>query len=1448
MKLLFALFVTFNCLMVAANNDVPGWQSEFGKTRSFIENKGQFDKRLKTNSPILYAHDGGDQNYFFTKEGVVFELSHKEQRGRTDAETETRKTRKANGFENHEEWQKFQAADFRNRVVEIRDELRTIWLGSNPDVQIIAEEKDNFYHSYNFFNSANKLININEIASYKKIIYKNLYPNIDVVYEFHPEIGIKYSVVLHPGADPSVVQLKYSKDIQLLADGTIKTKTSLGDIIDHAPVTFYEGNEGDVIHSKYRVQNNTISFQLSNYDNSRTVVIDPWTQTPNFNTNWKCVWECERDGAGNVYLIGGVMPLQLLKYNAAGALQWTYNTPYDTTMWLGTFATDLAGNSYVSNGSEAKIQKISTAGGLLWDNPNPGGLFLLTEFWNITFNCDQTRLVIGGTGGSLTPTPFIYEMDMNSGNVSSSAQVHIPGSFFGSEVRSITPCNNGRYYFLTHDSLGYIHNNLSACGGGSGSGSSNSFVVDNGSLMSYKCENYRYNNSGIMALRYFNNFIYLNRGNQLQKRDFFTGNVIATVNIPGGVYNTVAFPSTSSNVGNSGIDIDICGNIYVGSTNGVYVFDQNLTQLNSFATSFNVYDVHVSTGGDVIACGSTGTSATASRTGYIQSFSAGACAPTAIECCDVALCPVDDLCIDDDPVSIIPIGTPGGTWSGTGVNASGVFDPAVAGIGSHDVTYTLACGFETITIVVEECPELEICIDENGDLVASGGDGNYNWATGVVSPVSYPINTEQECIDCPTTTPQYVPIFGFYDGCSSNNCNTTDTTWTPAGTGNTFTPTTYPLLVVDGNGTYIILENATGLADCEPTVACPTITVTIQNQTNILCFGDFSGSATVDASGGNGPYNYVWTPGNLNGSSQSNLSAQTYTVNVTDSDGCPGVVQVNITQPTPLSATTSSTEACGGNDGSATINVSGGTGSYTYDWNPNVGNTATVTDLSVGDYEVTVTDDNGCTMIETISVTCDLVPCPTITVSITNQSDVLCFGGNTGTATVSASGGNGPYTYSWSPGGLNGATQNSLSALTYTVNVIDDDGCPGTVQVTINQPTQLSATTSSVEASCGESDGSATVNASGGTGSYTYTWTPNVGSTATVNNIPAGSYQVIVSDANNCQIQETIIVNNQNAPSVSILSTTDESCVGAADGEATVEASGGSGNYTYSWSPSGGNAATASNLPSGNYTVTVTDDAGCETSIVVTINSASTIIVDASITDEDCGMLNGELITSVSGGSGNYSYLWSNGETTSSISGLQTGEYTVVVTDDAGCSASEIFTVGVIGTLDVTVTPISATIEAGESIQLEASGGFTYSWSPTTGLSCTDCPDPIASPVNSTTYTVTAVDENGCAGEATVYIFVQALCGELFIPTIFSPNSDGLNDKHCILGGCITEFELIIYNRWGERVFVSRDQANCWDGFFRGEKVQSGVYVYKINVTLVDGTQITDSGNINVVR
>ncbi|MFN7014255.1 MAG: hypothetical protein ACK4ON_08310, partial [Bacteroidia bacterium] len=522
------------------------WEGGLHRQKSFIENKGQFRVR-DLNVDVKYAYDGGSQNYYFAQDEIIIELSQKILRERTSSEKQQRKSKKEKGFNSLQEWQEFQKNDFGNRINEVRELLITKWLNTNPNTSISAEDKTTDYHNY-VIKVNNQYHNLSHISAYNKIIYKNLYQGIDVVYELHPEIGLKYSLIVHPGADLSSVVLNYSKSFQLNQNGTISTQTALGEIKDHAPLTFYADNKNNVIPSKYKVNGNNISFDVASYDHSKTIIIDPWTQTPNFATNWDCVWECEKDAAGNVYIIGGVMPLQLLKYNSTGTLQWTYNTPYDTTMWLGTFATDNAGNSYVTNGANAMIQKISTAGTLVWNNPSPGGLFTSTEFWNIAFNCDQTRLIIGGTGGSLPPLPYIYEVDMNSGNVVSSVQVTSGALMPTQEVRSITACGNGKYFYLTHDTLGYIHQNLTSCNttGGTNVKFPHNYTFD------YKCENYRYNNSGIMAVRYYNGFVYIHRGNQLHKRNFFNGNLVASVNIPGGSYTNTGLGRYA--VGCSGID------------------------------------------------------------------------------------------------------------------------------------------------------------------------------------------------------------------------------------------------------------------------------------------------------------------------------------------------------------------------------------------------------------------------------------------------------------------------------------------------------------------------------------------------------------------------------------------------------------------------------------------------------------------------------------------------------------------------------------------------------------------------------------------------------------------------------------------------------------------------------------------------------------------------------
>lgn len=1451
MKLRYYLVVTLSIfLQLNAFSQTGNWTSNPADVKVFIEGKGQYKLSVSDSfeEEVKYAFDSDNEDFYFTNSGVVLQYRTIEQRVRTQAQKDARKERKKAGFASREEFLQFEMEGNKNKITE--DQIEAQWVGANKNVEIIAEGKSSFYHNFSY-REGDQIKSLEKLSSFKKLTYKNLYPQIDVVYELHPQGGLKYSVIVHPGGDISKVKLKYSKDIVLNADGTISTDTKFGRVIDHAPVTFYENNQGSKIESSYSVEGNVISFTIGTFDTQKTIVIDPWTQSPAFATNWDCVWECEKDAAGNAYLIGGVMPMQLIKYNSAGTLQWTYNTPYDTTAWLGTFAVDNAGNSYVTLGSAAKIQKVSTAGALIWDNPSPGGLLALTEFWNITFNCDQTKLVIGGTDGNPFggPKPYIFDVNMSNGNVTNALQVHESVLFNDQEVRSIIPCNNAKYYFLTQDTIGYVHQSLTSCVSSAGG----PFHVSNGFNLGYKCENYRRDNAGIMALAYYNGFVFVHRGNLLEKRDFATANVLATVAIPGGVYNTSGF---GNSVGCSGIDIDDCGNIFVGSSNGVYKFNQSLSQTGSFATTFNVYDVEVSTAGDVIAAGSTGNSGSANRTGSIQSFAASACTPQATVCCDATICTPTPLCTTDAPLAYTTT-TSGGTWTascGSCINATtGVFNPAVSGAGTFTITYTLSCGSETQTVNVYTCTPLTACLETNGDITVSGGNGPFDW-TEFLPAQTTPITTQAECTACNSSYTWLVN--SCLDGVVPvANC-ASPAGYYPLGTGTTVTPgTNFPIVVEDASGQTLTINSLGSLAPC---TACPTLTVSTSSIVNVNCFGQSTGSFNASTSGGASPYDYTLLQGsttiatfnNVAGSQAfTTLPSGTYTLNVVDNNGCPGTTTVTITQNTAISVsqTANTPASCGNSNGSATVNATGGSGAFTYSWNSTPTQTgATATGLAAGPYVVTATDALGCS--QTFNVTITNTGGPTVTIG--SPVNPTCNNGTNGTATANVTGGSGTITYSWSPSGGSAATGTNLSGgVVYTVTVTDGNNCQATATITLTNPTAITINTTSTDATCGQADGSLTANATGGTGTLDYSWnTSPVQNTATATSVPSGNYIVTVTDDNGCTATATESVNNTGAPTITLVSQNNLDCNGDTDGSATVSGSGGNGTLTFSWNTTPAQTGTtATNLPGGTYIATVTDASGCSSSINVTITEPAAVTGVATSTPTNCAGSTGTATVVASGGDGNYTYLWSNNGITSTINGLAPGVYSVTITDGNGCTGTATTTV-----VTSTVANIDAgtdvVIVSGTSTTLTATGGITYVWTPSDSLSCTNCSSPVANPSQTTTYYVTGTDANGCIGVDSVTVFVEDPCGEIWVPTAFSPNGDATNEMLCVYGGCIKNLTFQLFDRWGNMVFETTDNSLCWDGMYKGKPMNTAVLAYYLYAELDNGDVVEKKGNITLVK
>ncbi|MFN6946058.1 MAG: T9SS type A sorting domain-containing protein [Cytophagaceae bacterium] len=362
--------------------------------------------------------------------------------------------------------------------------------------------------------------------------------------------------------------------------------------------------------------------------------------------------------------------------------------------------------------------------------------------------------------------------------------------------------------------------------------------------------------------------------------------------------------------------------------------------------------------------------------------------------------------------------------------------------------------------------------------------------------------------------------------------------------------------------------------------------------------------------------------------------------------------------------------ACnGGSNGSATVSATGGTGSYSYSWSPSGGTAATATGLNAGTYTVTVTDANGCTATRDFTITQ-----PAAISTTASQTNISCNGGSNGSATVSATGGTGAYSYSWSPSGGTAATATGLNAGTYTVTVTDANGCTATRDYILTQPAAITTSASQTNVTCnGESDGSASVFVIGGTGAYSYVWSPSGGTDATAIGLISGNYEVKITDDNGCEVDASFTIEEPTKIS-STISSTYETCNPGNDGTASVIASGGGENFSYSWSPSGGTSPNAFNLAAGTYMVTITDNNDCQhtNSVIVLVAQNPTINMT-----NDHSICHGEETLLLASGANSYEWDNEGGSTAEiNVSPDHTILYTVIGTDENGC----------IGTASVEVT------------------------------------------------------------------------------------------------------------------------------------------------------------------
>jgi gliding motility-associated-like protein len=723
------------------------------------------------------------------------------------------------------------------------------------------------------------------------------------------------------------------------------------------------------------------------------------------------------------------------------------------------------------------------------------------------------------------------------------------------------------------------------------------------------------------------------------------------------------------------------------------------------------------------------------------------------------------------------------------------------------------------------------------------GGGTYQVSTAFTSLAAgtYTV-TVKDLNNCTTTNTIVVTSSGAptvalttQTNVSCNGGNNGTATFTASGGGGTYT---YVLNTGASNltgiftnlplGTYTVTVN-----DQFSCAATQTVNITqptalsgsITTQTNVLCNGGNTGSVTVDGLNGTPGYQYSLNGGAFQVSGTfGSLTAGSYTVTVRDNNLCTFPVPVVITEPTAVTVVMSSVNAnCTAANGTATATPSGGTGTYTYAWAPSGGTNATTVGVIGGTYTVTVRDANLCQTTGTVTI--GITPGGTATIS--NVTQVNCNGGADGSVTVSMSATAATsYSYAWAPSGGTSATASSLTAGTYTVTVTDNFGCISTANAAVTEPLALTLSLTSTNVSCNAgSDGTITSTTNGGTLSYTYAWSPSVGSTSNISGLPIGTYSLTVTDAHTCTVTANVTLSQPTALSITPV-VVNANC-NQSDGSFTVTGAGGAGGYSFSLN--GGtfiNPGNFTGLASGTYTVAIRDGNNCVQSFPVTVgdNAGPSASITASTNVSCFGGNTGNATVTASGGAGGFVYLWSNGSATTTATGLIAGIYTVTATDANGCVASTGVTITEPTLLVANASGVDPLCNGGNngSGSAGALGGtppYTYSWTTLPAQTNSNATGLIAG-----SYNVIVTDNLGCQSTASITLNNPAV----LTASITTVNLDCFNQ-------CIGSATAVIGN-------ATLPIQYTWTGG-QTTATASGLCAGSYTVNIIDGNNCTATAN-----
>lgn len=1333
MKKIIIGFTLIFChlLFIGQNRKFVSSGDVFGR-RVFIKNNGQFNSDIPDGNRVQYGYVNGEEQIFFTSTGLTYLIQKKHPL------TEHQK-------EELEHGKKINVKPIDRYYVNMS------WENSNPNMAIVESEKQSWYHSFGD----------KELKSdcYKKLTYKNVYDNIDIEYVFtnDKDYGIKYNVILNPGANPADIKIRYSGDVKGISvkKGNVIIRTPIEDIVEHAPASFQNNIS---VASGFTLKDDLIGFNfLNGYNSNEKLIIDPWVTNVTLATN-NYAFDVDFDYAGNYFVYGGSGPFLIGKYSPTGILLWTFGGVVPSQGWnslgslpggqyVGNFLVDkFSGKSFMGEGFNntvgTRIVRIDVNG--IYDNMISAGNNTWNELWDMGFYCNTGSVF--GIGGSITGNPSAGILNQSNGAIA-------PQSFSGlstvaQDIVSHAIDPTGTIFFI-YASLGgtpSLDNKIMRV---NAAFNGNVWLQPSTYLSFKEADNKSYVGGGMPVSDYSNgynalaasaNYLYYYDGINLAAFNKTTGTKIGFTVIPGQLLKQ-----------QGGIAVDACDNLYIGGNNIIRCFNFNGTTFTpngtipTGAATLNkyVFDIkYFEATNELYVSGS----------GFGGIYSA-----------------INSLSCTINQLSVTPVCVGNSNASAAASMTTNIPSPIVS------YSWTNSSG-----IVVSTTQNSALLTNTATNL----SNGNYTLFTQINAPCG-PVNSQTFNVNCVCSV---TAVAG--------------TSCTPSG-----------------------------------------ITTTLN-------LGATAGFSTT-------PLTYSWTgPGGFTSTNANQIlpsaASGVYTLTV-NSPACIGAGTVQVTIPSTFTPviTSASVSCFNGSNGTATVSSITGTSTapYSYTWSTMpLQNAVQASGLTAGPYSCAVTDANGCTYTGTTNI----AQPPAVSVSISTNTNQVCVG-NPINFNGQASGGAGPYTYSWSTGGL--AQSVSISetnggSYTYSVTALDVNTCSATAVQTVTfipNPVLFCAN----KDICKGLSTNLIVN-----GAANYSWTPSSGLNTTSGGVVIATPTVttiytILGNNSFCTGVTTVTVGVIPYPNPVLTTPNQEICYG---NSTTMNAS---GAQAYIWSPNYAISSTSAPLvsvsPSVNTTYTVISYNFAGT-VICSVTQAMPILVVPQVTPS---ISSNQVIclgskASLKAGGGN-SYSWTpsvglNHTTTQAVTAgpTVTTIYTVQVANNVYCFTSA--TVAVIVNPNPRVYAGRDTVyNLDDPMFLNASGTGTLTWIEGENILCTVCPDSKIKATRSGCYVIESINEFGCKAKDEVCIDVTIDFG-VYIPNAFTPNEDGINDVFLVYGYSISDVNMEIFDRWGEKLFTSGDQKIGWNGIYKGTLCKNDVYVYKVKYKGLDGKFHSKTGHVTLTR